>query len=837
MQYFQKLINKDLGFGYTLRDPIPSHDRADLWTLHHGTSKETKEPALVFVFEPSKARSQSGFGGPTKQELAKCGLQRLKTLRHPDVLKYASSVEGSDGTIYIATETATPLATLMSSGKALDREAVQWGLFTIARALGFLHQSGLIHGRLNAASVFVTPSGDWKLGGLEGVTQHTAASSLSRIASLQPEAYRSPEFSHNNWSAIASAAPHAVDSWALGCLMYEAHAGSLSSPDQLRNTQVLPKQLLSAYQKLLSSAPGSRAPAGEVPNHPYFKNSKFVELNMFVENLALKGQLEREAFLSKLPSLMDRLPDGFCTFKVLPMLSQSIETGAGGSAAFSCVVKMQNRLSEQQFANDVARKYAVRWYSSTTLDRTLRVELYAKMDLFVTHFDAGTINNAIFPAMCGGFQDMQAPALRDASVKAVLGIATKLTEKNLNSTLMSHFARLQVDTEPAIRTNTTVCLGKLASKLNQSARSKVLIPAFLRALKDPFPPARAAGVNAIMITCDMYSVNDIATRVLPAIAPLLVDNATDVRSIAFKVMDSFVIKLTKNHEAMSACSAQETATGQANGGGNAARSSSGGGSSGWGLSSFTSMTAALLNKSDTSGQGTSKPPPSSSSSSSSATGISSDQFKKTSSTSGVGSDTWAAPQKTQARMTTAVSNGSAGPPPSFSSTPLTANPAPSSTFGLETGGETNSNFFGNAPEEEGADEDEDGWGDMDIKTSNETKATEEDLFVSMMGPTTGRSTTAGRPPHAGRPHSQTASSGGDKAETGDLWNFAPPVVAKPRPKPRQAANTLAGDFSRGMNLAANSRKKNSGADDWEALLGGAGSQTKRKPFTRSSGSR
>lgn len=828
MQYFQKLIQKDLGFGYAFKDPIVSHDRADVWALHHGVSKENGAPALVLSFEPAKARPSTGFGGPSKQELAKGALQRLKTLRHPDVLKYLSSVEGSDGTIYAATEPAIPLATALQGAQPLDKEAIQWGLFTISRALGFMHQSGLIHGRVNATTVFVTPSGDWKLGGLEAVTQHANAAALGRYMPMQTEPYRSPEFANGRWNDVATGPAHAVDSWALGCLMYEAHAGSLTAPDQLRNTQAMPKQLLSAYQKLLSAQAGTRAPAGEVPNHPYFKNSKFIELNMFVENLALKGQLEREAFLGKLPTLMDRLPDSFCTFKVLPMLSQSIEMGAGASSAFACVVKMKSRLNEQNFAKNVVQKYAAGWYSNSALDRSLRIELYAHIAMFIDHFDTKTVNNSVFPAMCSAFQDMQTPALRDGAVKAVLSVAEALNEKNLNSVLMSHFARLQVDPEPAIRTNTTVCLGKLAAELTPSARGKVLIPAFLRALKDPFPPARAAGVNAIMITRDMYSVKDIATRVLPAVCPLLVDNANDVRGIAFKVQEGFLAKLVSNHDTMTRNAANEPTPVAPNGAAGGPQTGAAAGSS-WGLSSFSGMAVALLSKGDTSADKTTA----------TSTGISSDHFKNQKRAGSTASAPYAAPKPAPApaplpaaSLMNSAPVGGAPAPAAFSTTPLTAN-------ALSLQPDTDFGAFGDMNAALDDDNDADGWGDMEIRTPGKADdPNEEDMFVSMMAPT-GRARPPAKPIR-GSSSKLSMSSRTDSTGSVDLWSVAPPTGAVP-PKPRVATNATNAAATLETQVrrtgAASRKKKNSGGDDWEAFLGSAGTTSKRKPGSRLGGTR
>ena len=46
---------------------------------------------------------------------------------------------------------------------------------------------------------------------------------------------------------------------------------------------------------------------------------------------------------------------------------------------------------------------------------------------------------------------------------------------------MRAFAKLQLDEEASIRTNTTICLGKIASHIDASTREKVLIPDWVKA--------------------------------------------------------------------------------------------------------------------------------------------------------------------------------------------------------------------------------------------------------------------------------------------------------------------------------------------------------------------
>lgn len=76
-------------------------------------------------------------------------------------------------------------------------------------------------------------------------------------------------------------------------------------------------------------------------------------------------------------------------------------------------------------------------------------------------------------------------------------------------------------------------------------RQKVLSSAYLRAVKDPFPPARQAGILAMSATHNYFTVPDIAYRLLPALALLTVDPEKSVRDQAFKAIKAFIGKLEK----------------------------------------------------------------------------------------------------------------------------------------------------------------------------------------------------------------------------------------------------------------------------------------------------
>lgn len=62
---------------------------------------------------------------------------------------------------------------------------------------------------------------------------------------------------------------------------------------------------------------------------------------------------------------------------------------------------------------------------------------------------------------------------------AMIHLAPKLNSSNLDeAVVLKHFGRLLRDEQAGIRTNTTVCMGKIANYMQYATRQKVLIGAF-----------------------------------------------------------------------------------------------------------------------------------------------------------------------------------------------------------------------------------------------------------------------------------------------------------------------------------------------------------------------
>lgn len=237
----------------------------------------------------------------------------------------------------------------------------------------------------------------------------------------------------------------------------------------------------------------------------------------------------------------DDFPEEFFKVKVLPELLKSVEFGGGGPKALALVMKLASKLSEDEYDTQIT-PVIVRLFTSP--DRALRVCLLDNLPLMIDHLSQKLVTDKIFPQMVTGFGDL-APVVREQTVKAVLVVVPKLSDRVVNGELLRHLAKTANDEQPGIRTNTTICLGKIARNLGASSRAKVLSAAFSRALRDPFVHARNAALMALAATADIFTEDDCAAKMLPAICPSLVDKEKLIRDQANKTLNIYLERVRK----------------------------------------------------------------------------------------------------------------------------------------------------------------------------------------------------------------------------------------------------------------------------------------------------
>ncbi|WVZ04744.1 hypothetical protein V8G54_018090 [Vigna mungo] len=549
---------------YNIAEPFPSAWGS--WTHSRGTSKDDGSPVSVFSLSGSNA--QDGH-----LAAARNGVKRLRTVRHPNILSFLHSAEietydaGSPKvTIYVVTEPVMPLsekikelglegtqrviAGIVKSYCLFRDEYYALGLHQIAKAVSFLNNDcKLIHGNVCLASVVVTPTLDWKLHAFDVLSEfdgsnETSSGQMLQYAWLVGSQYKPMELAKSDWDAIKKSPPWAIDSWGMGCLIYEVFSGlRLSKTEELRNTGSIPKSLLPDYQRLLSSMPSRRLNSSKlIENSEYFQN-KLVDTIHFMEILSLKDSVERDTFFRKLPNLAEQLPRQIVLKKLLPLLASALEFGSAAASALTALLKMGSWLSSEEF-NVKVLPTIVKLFASN--DRAIRVGLLQHIDQYGESLSPQVVDEQVYPHVATGFSDTSA-FLRELTLKSMLILAPKLSQRTISGSLLKYLSKLQVDEEPAIRTNTTILLGNIGSYLNEGTRKRVLINAFtVRALRDTFPPARGAGIMALCATSSYYDITEVATRILPNVVVLTIDPDSDVRTKAFQAVDQF-LQIAKQH--------------------------------------------------------------------------------------------------------------------------------------------------------------------------------------------------------------------------------------------------------------------------------------------------
>ncbi|KAJ5740828.1 hypothetical protein N7493_000700 [Penicillium malachiteum] len=503
MDFLKSAVASAIAKGSSL--PFSLGDRVDIgdsiWTLHNGTKRDDSSACSVFTFDIAANRS--------RLPLAKNAVRKARTLRHPGVIKVLDTIE--------------------STLKFINGDASS------------------VHGAVRASSVYTSESGEWKLGGFDILSSMKEDDAIIyTYGSIVPDAarYTPPEVAKGGWDVIKRHPLAAVDAYGLGVLIFEIFNGSFSG-DQIGKTTNIPPSMHQSYKRLCTANPKLRlSPAQFVEQgkrHGGFFQTSLIRLTEDIESLGLKTDAEREEFINELDNLSDDFPEDFFKMKVLPELLKSVEFGGGGPKVLSATLKIGAKLSADEF-NAKLTPVVVRLFGNP--DRALRVCLLDNLPLMIDNLPQKVVNDKIFPQMTSGFTDV-APIVREQTVKAVLSVINKLSDRVINGELLKFLARTANDEQPGIRTNTTICLGKIAKNLGQGSRSKVLVAAFSRAIRDPFVHGRNAGLLALGATIDVFNDEDCAAKILPAICPALLDKEKLVRDQANKTLDLYLQRVRK----------------------------------------------------------------------------------------------------------------------------------------------------------------------------------------------------------------------------------------------------------------------------------------------------
>ncbi|KAG1718462.1 hypothetical protein EDB19DRAFT_1899249 [Suillus lakei] len=393
---------------------------------------------LVLVFEYDLTHPPNKSTIP----LSPNSLRKLRTIRHPDVLKFIDD---------FSQNCSFHLRQILLT-------------FRVRLRIAFLNDSASSnHGNVHPNAIFITPSGDWN--NLEG-----GLSVIYTMGGLMPDAMACTPQKSKRFGLPSKT----TDRYTLGLLIHTVFnpthppppTAQPPHPSQVFCRGAIPTSVLPSFKKLN-------------PNHEYIgmAESDGESHEFFVNNQLIKVWAGLDGFTLSMTWM--------CS-----MLEESDSSFPPKFVSYRC--------------------------------RGTRIVLLDSLPDFTEKLDKKTVVNMIWPNLQTGFTDTVA-VIRKATVRAIVLLSPKLSDRIPNNDLLRHLARLQSDPKASIRTNTYIPIGWLGPSPGYNTKRKVLVPAFSMALRDSFVHACVAGVMAFMATAECFGMEGVASKVVSAVVSATLD--------------------------------------------------------------------------------------------------------------------------------------------------------------------------------------------------------------------------------------------------------------------------------------------------------------------------
>ncbi|XP_017757306.1 PREDICTED: protein-associating with the carboxyl-terminal domain of ezrin isoform X1 [Eufriesea mexicana] len=380
----------------------------------------------VFISEPSLHYS-ANFGNASPLEKA---AKNLMLYRHPCILKYISSwSKGSK--FFLATEQVKPLIQSLETQNTLQ---ICMGLYSILRALVFLHEKASVsHNNLCESSIYVTPEGCWKLGGLECLCKFNELTS-SYLQKIRNYRYKKA-ISCNEDTIVTSTSFTTIDVYAFGILAEDIL--KLKDPGDVPSLLEF-KQF--CKENLQNSDPSLRSELSHVLQHPFFTHD-FMRIYAFLDELPLKNSQEKEIFFGTLITQLRMFPENIVAEQLGRLLLSRMvlldTTAQEQLLPFILKPKDGNDItSSNLFSISTFKVYLVPKLLQMFCirDVSIRLVLLSHFNSFVYTFQVDELKSQVLPELLVGIKDTN-DHLVSATLKAladivpILGAATVIGGK------------------------------------------------------------------------------------------------------------------------------------------------------------------------------------------------------------------------------------------------------------------------------------------------------------------------------------------------------------------------------------------------------------------------
>lgn len=542
------------------------------WKIFPAISRKSGQEVSIFVFDKDdlkkikKKEHQERILEVLRQEM-----KTLRLLRHPHVLKVEEIFEESRRTLAFVTERVT--CSLANACKNFTNVAnvtpevleigltefeVACGFMHIGEALSFLHREGRrVHLSLGPHSIFITPKGEWKLGGMgfcrvvePGQTSRSEYYSAESSTGLKnpttgaiegswepPLEYCAPELVTEPRLFSSSA-----DMFSLGLLVYElfvppradggrnpvidvrdgnpmTHGYKVQSMHPITFPPSIPVSLHNTIRSLLSLQPTQRPEARMFLASPFFDSGPIKTLRT-LQGLVEQDPASQAKFLTTLPEAIDGFSPRVLRDMVIPGLQSVVINKAVAPFVITPLLKIVAKVDKHIFGHSIAPMLIPLLAMTEPVQCMLM--FVSELEVIIPKAEDGYIRDHIVPMLCRAL-DSTVPEILDTVLNKIVDQASLFEYRILKQVILPRVNKL-ILTPPqmSVRVNALLWMAKSFHVFDKDLLIESVLPTLQQTLQTDKSPAVCMCILGCYDNLGKHLGPEfLAKLIIPAVAPLL----------------------------------------------------------------------------------------------------------------------------------------------------------------------------------------------------------------------------------------------------------------------------------------------------------------------------
>uniref|UniRef100_A0AAV1VD63 Protein kinase domain-containing protein n=1 Tax=Peronospora matthiolae TaxID=2874970 RepID=A0AAV1VD63_9STRA len=572
-QNLQGLLSEEYLKHYeTPRDCTASGGHELLWKIFPAVHRKTNHEYSVFLFDKEELkRFKTKVAQDRVLEILRQEMKTLRVLRHPHVLKVEEVFEESRRSLCFVTERVT--CSLANACKnftnilnvtpevleiGLTEFELACGLMHVGEALSFLHREGRrVHLSLGPQSVFITPKGEWKLGGM-GFCRVVEPGHTSRSEYYGGDASTGVRNSvtgvlEGSWEPLLEyCAPELVteprqfdskaDMFALGLLVYElfvppradggrnpvldvhdgnkmTHGYKVQSLHPIAFPPSVPMALQNTIRSLLSLDPTKRPEARAFLASPFFDSGPIKTLRTLQSLVELEPAAQAK-FLTALPEAIDGFSPRVLRDMVIPGLHSVVINKAVSPFVITPLLKIVAKVDKQTFAHSIAPMMVP--LLAITEPVQCMLMFVSELETLIPKAEDGYIRDHIVPMLCRAL-DSTVPEILDTVLNKIVDQASLFEYRILKQVILPRVNKVILSPpQPSVRINALLWLAKSFHVFDKDLLIESVLPTLQLTLQADKTPAACMCILGCYDNLGKHLGPEFAaTLIIPAVAPLL----------------------------------------------------------------------------------------------------------------------------------------------------------------------------------------------------------------------------------------------------------------------------------------------------------------------------